>query len=212
MSEIITTAADAVHWLAIDADWGEPRLKLVCTAARGAYCRKRHPDPDVEEWLPGDPGLIDTDRCWAVEWAEDAGWESVQVEEGAEFPPIPVSVTCDEGPMLAPILPHPTLPEPERVKPSREDVAREIALGDDPTCPWPDGFTRMEEARAYRQADAVLALLPGRAVEEVKAEALEEAASVYDVAQISGVFFGAAEYPKAWLRARAASLRGESHV
>ena len=56
------------------------------------------------------------------------------------------------------------------VKPSREDVAREIALGDDPTCPWPDGFTRMEEARAYRQADAVLALLPGRAVEEVKPE------------------------------------------
>ncbi len=36
MTETITTAADAVHWLAIDADWGEPRLKLVCTAAKAA--------------------------------------------------------------------------------------------------------------------------------------------------------------------------------
>lgn len=217
MTEAITTAADAVHWLAIDADWGEPRLKLVCTAARGAHCRKRHPDPDVEEWLPDDPDLIDTDRCWAVEWAEDAGWESVQVAEGAEFPPIPVSVTCDEGPVLAPILPHPTLPEPERVKPSREDVARtpfqwDIAPDHPQPHPlWDDPHSARLRDLWLSAADAVLALMPGRTVEEVKAEALEEAASVYDVVQISGVFFGAAEYSRAWLRARAASLRGESN-
>ena len=95
--------------------------------------------------------------------------------------------------------------EPERAKPSREDVARVIVNHSGHL-----GTHYMDVAIAA--ADAVLALLPGRAVEEVKAEALEEAASVYDVAQISGVFFGAAEYPKAWLRARAASLRGESHV
>ena len=94
--------------------------------------------------------------------------------------------------------------EPERAKPSREDVAETIHAG---IC----GCGVLGSHAYDGTADAVLDLLPGRAVEEVKAEALEEAASVYDVAQISGVFFGAAEYPKAWLRARAASLRGESH-
>lgn len=205
MTETVTTAADAVHWLAIDADWGEPRLKLVCTATRGAYCRKRHPDPDVEEWLPGDPGLIDTDRCWAVEWAEDAGWESVQVEEGAEFPPIPVSVTCDEGPMLAPILPHPTLPEPERVKPSREDVARVIVNHSGQL-----GTHYMDVALAA--ADAVLALLPGRTEAKVKAEALEEAADslvVWGVLAANSLHVSSV---RSWLRHRAAALlRGESH-
>lgn len=205
MTETITTAADAVHWLAIDADWGEPRLKLVCTAARGAYCRKRRPDPDVEEWLPDDPDLIDTDRCWAVEWAEDAGWESVQVEEGAEFPLIPVSVTCDEGPMLAPILPHPTLPEPERVKPSREDVARVIVNHSGQL-----GTHYMDVALAA--ADAVLALLPGRSEVKVKAEALEEAADslvVWGVLAANSLHVSSV---RSWLRHRAAALlRGESH-
>lgn len=78
---------------------------------------------------------------------------------------------------------------------------------------WPIGSgyyaTKVAVHEAGEMADAVLALLPGRSEAEVKAEALEEAASVYDVAQISGVFFGAAEYARAWLRARAASLRGE---
>lgn len=173
MTETITTAADAVHWLAIDADWGEPRLKLVCTAARGAYCRKRHPDPDVEEWLPDDSDLIDTDRCWAVEWAEDAGWESVQVEEGAEFPPIPVSVTCDEGPMLAPILPHPTLPEPERVKPSREDATEAIITAAEANAyQITRGYITESDCRIY--ADAVLALLPGRSALWAQVDAWDE--------------------------------------
>lgn len=203
MSETITTAADAVHWLAIDADWGEPRLKLVCTAARGAYCRKRHPDPVVEEWLPDDPDLIDTDRCWAVEWAEDAGWESVQVAEGAEFPPIPVSVACDEGPVLAPILPHPALPEPERVKPSREDVARVICSYSGPL-----GTHYMDVALAA--ADAVLALLPGRSEAEVKAEALEGMAKWFQIASRLGTGEPDALAAQACADA-AARLRGESN-
>ena len=96
------------------------------------------------------------------------------------------------------------------VKPSREDVAREIALGDDPTCPWPDGFTRMEEARAYRQADAVLALLPGRAVEEVKAEALEGVAKWFQIASRLGTGEPDALAAQACADA-AARLRGESN-
>lgn len=217
MTETITTAADAVHWLAIDADWGEPRLKLVCTAARGAYCRKRHPDPDVEEWLPDDPDLIDTDRCWAVEWAEDAGWESVQVAEGAEFPPIPVSVACDEGPVLAPILPHPTLPEPERVKPSREDVARTLFQWDiapdhpQPHPLWDDPHSARLRDLWLSAADAVLALLPGRTVEEVKAEALEGMAKWFQLASDLGTGEPDALAAQACADA-AARLRGESNV
>jgi len=103
-------AADAVHFLAINSDWDEPRLKLVCTATKGADCHKQHPDPTVEAFYPDDPDLIDTDTCWAVEWAEDGGWETVAVKEGAEFPMIPVHITNDEGPVVEPIEPHPLLP------------------------------------------------------------------------------------------------------
>lgn len=99
--------------------------------------------------------------------------------------------------------------EPVPVKPSREDVAREIALGDDPTCPWPDGFTRMEEARAYRQADAVLALLPGRTEAEVKAEALEVMAKWFQIASRLGTGEPDALAAQACADA-AARLRGES--
>ena len=102
-------AADAVHFLAINSDWDEPRLKLVCTATKGADCHKQHPDPTVEAFYPDDPDLIDTDTCWAVEWAEDGGWETVAVKEGAEFPMIPVHITNDEGPVVEPIEPHPLL-------------------------------------------------------------------------------------------------------
>ena len=111
--------------------------------------------------------------------------------------------------------------DPPPVNLSREDVAREIALGDDPTCPWPDGFTRMEEARAYRQADAVLVLLPGRTESEVKAEALDEFATERYIAYLEDPSLPWADQPSKlsqWyaktaeeLRTRAARLRGESN-
>jgi hypothetical protein len=58
-------------------------------------------DPDID-WVAGD--------CWAVEWVDEGGWETVQCDEGATFPRIPVSVSCDEGPVIAPVTPHPLLP------------------------------------------------------------------------------------------------------
>ena len=98
--------------------------------------------------------------------------------------------------------------EPERVKPSREDVARALAAPNDTL--W--DFDPSNPDDVYlRDADAVLALLPGRTEAEVKAEALEEAADspavwgvLADSLHVSGV--------RSWLRHRAAALlRGESH-
>lgn len=104
--------ADTTHYLAICTDDGEPRLTLVCTAAPGADCRKRPKDANEREgWYMDDPDIEWVDGpCWAVEYAEDGGWETVQCEEGASFPRIPVSVVYDEGPVIAPIAPHPLLP------------------------------------------------------------------------------------------------------
>lgn len=78
------------------------------------------------------------------------------------------------------------LPTAPPVKPSRDDVAQamythRMAVGD-----FPDGLTEWDELpeswrEEYREAaDAVLALLPGRTVAEVKAEALREAAEAID--------------------------------
>ena len=44
-------------------------------------------------------------------------------------------------------------------------------------------------------------------IREAKAEALEEASLAYGSGQLSGIFLGRDDYPKAWLRARAAEYR-----
>ena len=99
------------HYLTIDADWDELRLKLVCTATPDAPCRMR-PSDDRETWHDDDPDLTAGHECWAVEWAEAGGWETVAAADGAQWPRIPVSVECDEGAIIAPIAPQPTLEWP----------------------------------------------------------------------------------------------------
>lgn len=178
MTDYLTGEAmtDAVHHLAICDDMDELRLKLVCTATKGADCRKYHPDPTVEEWSLDDPDLLDGDICMAVQWAEDGGWETVRAEDGAEFPMIPVHVTLDEGPVLSPVLSRPTLLiQPEPVKPSREDVRQAIEAAFGPT--WDSAV----EQGLDSAADAVLALLAAQpTVAEV---ALEDAAHPLDLAE-----------------------------
>ena len=56
-----------------------------------------------------DPDLTAGHECWAVEWAEDGGWETVAAADDVTWPRIPVSVECDEGVIIAPIAPQPTL-------------------------------------------------------------------------------------------------------
>ena len=97
------------HYLTISDDWDELRLKLVCTATPDAHCRMR-PSDDRETWNDGDPDLTAGHECWAVEWAEMGGWETVAAADGVTtWPRIPVSVERDEGVVIAPILPQPIL-------------------------------------------------------------------------------------------------------
>ncbi|MFY9329534.1 MAG: hypothetical protein WAO76_16180 [Georgfuchsia sp.] len=49
-------------------------------------------------------------------------------------------------------------------------------------------------------------------IREAKAEALEEASLAYGSGQLSGIFLGRDDYPKAWLRARAAEYREGSET
>lgn len=124
----ITTAADTVHWLAIEQGIDfEPRLKLVCTAAPGAKCRLRPPD-DREEWHLDDPDLVDSGTCWAVQWAEDGGWETIQCEdtEVEQFGRIPVTVSNDDGPVLHPVEAHPILPQRTEAQ-VKAEALREVA-------------------------------------------------------------------------------------
>lgn len=194
---------DAVHHLAICDDMDELRLKLVCTATKGADCHKYHPDHTVETWDLDDPELLDGDRCNAVEWAEDGGWETVRAEDGAEFPMIPVHVTLDEGPVLSPVLSRPTLLiQPEPVKPSREAVRQAIEAAFGPT--WDSAI----EQGLDSAADAVMALLPGRTESEVKAEALEGMGQWFQLASDLGTGEPDAIAARACADA-AASLRGE---
>jgi len=98
---------------------------------------------------------------------------------------------------------------PEPVKPSREDVARALYLADavpnlaSVAAPAWDNTPTYHAVRGYwlDQADAVLALWPGRSVAEVKAEALREAAGSRD---LWGPHGEDDETPhRAWLRERA---------
>lgn len=65
---------------------------------------------------------------------------------------------------------------------------------------------KMEQHRV--EFDRWLAAL----IREAKAEALEEASLAYGSGQLSGIFLGRDDYPKAWLQARAAEYREGSET
>ena len=96
------------HHLEIDFDMmSGPELRLVCTATPGSPCRMR-PADDREHWSYSDPDLIDGE-CWAVEWVEAGGMETMASADDVTWPTIPVTVAYDEGVVLAPVAPHPPL-------------------------------------------------------------------------------------------------------
>lgn len=89
---------------------GELSLRLVCHAAKGAPCRMRPADLDIEEWSSSYEGdMIDSD-CWAVEWQSAAGFEDgVRSEIEGVYASIPVEVGYEEGVSLRPAGEHPML-------------------------------------------------------------------------------------------------------
>ena len=86
------------HYLqVVSYDGGDPSLRLMCTAPPDAPCRRRPVDPYQETWTDTTPGH----ECWAVEWIEEDGWESVATETDGILFSIGVQVYYDEGPVIA---------------------------------------------------------------------------------------------------------------
>jgi hypothetical protein len=80
----------------------ELSLRLVCHAPEGADCKKRPADSSVGEWdgdwENADQGeFVYTDECWAIEYQEDGGWESLFTITDGVWGSIPVSVAYDDG-------------------------------------------------------------------------------------------------------------------
>ena len=99
----------STHHLQLFAEDGEIRPRLTCTATPDSVCRRRPVDTDQESWTDEDettPGH----ECWAVEWAEDGGWDTVTAADGI-LSSVDVEVTYDEGVVVDLATPHQTLPD-----------------------------------------------------------------------------------------------------
>ena len=123
--------AMSTHHLQLFAEDGEIRPRLTCTATPDAVCRRRPVDTDQESWTDEDettPGH----ECWAVEWAEDAGWDAVTAADGI-LSSVDVEVTYDEGVVVDLAPPQPTLsdlaePSAAHDRALREQIAQKIEV------------------------------------------------------------------------------------
>lgn len=91
------------HFLQVVSDDGEaPSLRLVCTAPPDAACRRRPVDPGLES-LTDEDETTPGHECGAVEWIEDAGWESIATETDGILSSVGVRVYYDDGPVISPV-------------------------------------------------------------------------------------------------------------
>lgn len=103
-----------VHHLEMHADRGEITLRLTCTATPDAPCRRRPTNPDAETWTDDDKTTPGHD-CWAVEWIDNGGWDSVTWgPETGTLASVPVDVSYDHRGVLAQPV---TLPDPADLLP-----------------------------------------------------------------------------------------------
>lgn len=144
----------SVHHLELVAEDGEIRPRLTCTATPDAPCRRRPVDPDQESWTDEDettPGH----ECWAVEWVEYAGWDTVTAADGI-LSSVDVEVSYEEGVVVDLTPPQPTLPV--LAEPSDAEV-NAAARAIDPEA-WSSGITQPDNGmtpqgyRRKRQHDA----------------------------------------------------------
>jgi len=93
------------HAIELVSVHGELSPRLVCHAAKGAPCRMRPADLDVEEWsIPYEGDMVDTD-CWAVEWQSAAGFvDGIRAEVNGVWATIPVVIGYDEGVLVSPAI------------------------------------------------------------------------------------------------------------
>lgn len=117
----------STHHLQLIAEDGEIRPRLTCTATSDAVCRRRPVDPDQESWTDEDettPGH----QCCAVEWAEDAGWDTVTAADGI-LSSVDVEVTYDEGVIVDLAPSEPTLPDLAEPSDAEVQAAGEAVYG-----------------------------------------------------------------------------------
>jgi hypothetical protein len=154
----------STHHLQLFAEDGWIQPRLTCTATPDAACRRRPVDPELESWTDEDettPGH----ECWAVEWIEDAGWDTVTAADGI-LSSVDVEVAYDEGMIVDLTTPQPTLPD--LAEPSDAEVrAAASAMFDvaDEQMRFPTKFDRAPESLAdtYRRM-ARAALVAAREV------------------------------------------------
>ena len=91
------------HALEVISEYGEISVRLACHAAKGATCRMRPADLNLEEWTVDYEGEMIDAECWAVEWQSDAGFEEgVRSEFAGVYASVPVVISYDEGVMVHP--------------------------------------------------------------------------------------------------------------
>jgi hypothetical protein len=107
-----------VHFIELHADRGEIAPRLVCTATPDAPCRRRPVDPDVESWTD-DTETTSGHECWAVEWVDAGGWDSLTWgPESGTLARVPVDVSYDHrGVLVEPVV----LPDPLDLLPMTPD-------------------------------------------------------------------------------------------
>ena len=146
----------STHHLQLFAEDGEIRPRLTCTATPDSVCRRRPVDPGLESWTDEDettPGH----ECWAVEWAEAAGWDTVTAADGI-LSSVDVEIAYDEGVVVDLAPPHPTLPD--LAEPSDAEVraaAEAIARCTSPSKSWWELSLWQRESYTRRAIAALVA-------------------------------------------------------
>jgi hypothetical protein len=90
------------HRIEVFSHSRELSLRLVCYAPAEANCKKRPADTSVSfwdgDWEDADQGeFVYTDKCWAIEYEEDGGWESLFTVTDGVWASVPVSVAYNDG-------------------------------------------------------------------------------------------------------------------
>ena len=160
----------STHHLQLFAEDGEIRPRLTCTATPDSVCHRRPVDTDQESWTDEDettPGH----QCWAVEWAEDGGWDTVTAADGI-LSSVDVEVTCDEGVVVDLAPPQPTLPD--LAEPSAAEVQAAV-LEIEQHEQWgydEDGFPHCECGASLVESEHDLGVVPSLMAHQARAALL----------------------------------------
>ena len=157
----------STHHLQLFAEDGEIRSRLTCTATPDAPCRRRPVDPELESWTDEDettPGH----ECWAVEWAEDGGWDTVTAADGI-LSSVDVEVTYEEGVVVDLAPPQPTLPDLAEPSDAEVRAAAEEAENHEQWGYDKNGFPHCECGASLVESEHDLGVVPSLMAHQARA-------------------------------------------